>query len=652
MAIIKYLRFFIEIFDIFAIRPADIYTFKKSFYYSNIYTKISTTIVGILAISYFGYLFNDTISHDKPDPNYYETYSHNPELINFGENDYFIAFGIEDANGNLIADQTLFQLEMFILNKSIILNQIELDNCSNIQNRSKSLEMFLNKIENSSNYFCLKNYMDFKLAGSWDSQDFLNIQLSFLPCVNTTENNENCKSLTEMKDFISQSSFIMKYSTYRVEPFDYENPIQEIMGDYFQPLNPDDYTKMYLYFAGLTVYNRPISLFSPISDKVDKGIIIKNEKFSTKNREESDKFFSINMRLDSSEKYFYRTYKIWTDVLSSVGGFFCCLKLILNLILMRYLRIALMQRVSNEIFDYEKILEQSEKKEAPEKTLQDRDKTPMKIKISFWVYLKSIFCFCCYKEKLSKKEKIFKQALRQMKTDYDISNLMNRIIDAEKIQFVLSENDYKKLRKITKPKLRMNTNLTESSGNINNRDRKLNKTFYFQNDNMMNSLRNDKIKKNLEENEKLTAEIFFEKSERSISKVIKPFEKEIELSQIIPIQRLDFQNTSCEIHHNNLKLSKFKNKPHRTISFADKKFYDEGSDKIYIHKNNLENIDDIESKEENLQENPALDDFVIADEDLEDDASNRALGVFKKSKEINELRPEPSYLYYFEKPKN
>ena len=144
MKIGKYLRIFFETFDIFAVKPADIYTFKKSFYYSNIYTKISSTIVAIMLLTYFIILFTSTISHSDPTLNYFETFTRDPKAVNFGNNGYFLAFGIQLNNKSIILDPTLFKMEMKRFEKNDTNDNITIlfEQCNNSTGKSEEFNNF------------------------------------------------------------------------------------------------------------------------------------------------------------------------------------------------------------------------------------------------------------------------------------------------------------------------------------------------------------------------------------------------------------------------------------------------------------------------------------------------------------------------------
>ena len=638
MTIATYLRVFIEMFDIFAVKPADIYTFKKSFYYSNVYTKISTLIVAMLVIGYFIFLLINVISHGNPNLSFYETYTTDPKLINFGENNYFTAFGIENLDGSIISDSTLFQIEMNIFDKTVKKENIELENCSNIQNKSDSFKKFLSDIKTPENFFCLKDYRKFQLKGTWDSPNFYNIEVLLKPC-NQTDGISQCKSDDDINNFLKNANFIMKYKTSSIDPFNYDQPITERVGDYFQPLNDKEYTQMYIYFAPLLVSNKPTSNFDQIDLESKTGILLLTEKYSAKDRSNTDYFFSINMRLDSIGKNFYRTYQGWTDVLANLGGFFSCLKLIFNLILVRYVRAALMQRVSNEIFDYQQIIEQIQIEGNLDKSPLEKEKTQtkFKIKMSFWQYIKSfMMCCMCYKKRKAPNEAvIIKQALRQMKKDYDISGLLNRIIETEKVQFVLPDNEYNMLKSITKPKLRLTSKPTEYSG-----ERKFFKSFYYTNEIVRNSLKLDDGKKTSDKN--FNEAIQTKSIELIDNKLIKmqPLDNDLNRNEETLNIKENVENIRVE-----KKNTQFKKEKH--ISFANNKGiepkkFNENSENIEI-KENFEKIDNnkpaLKMEDMNIaEENPAV-------ENSSDNFSN----AHKNQKEINELKTDLSYFYYFDK---
>ena len=621
---------FMESLDLFAVKPADIYTFKKSFFYSTIYTKILTIIVAMSTIGYFSFRINGIIYHENPNLSFYETYSKDPSLINFGEENFFLAFGLENQNNSLVyADPSIFQMKMNINNKTKEFDQIEFENCDSLYktgNVSTKFNKFLQELKTPESFYCLKDYSKFKLKGTYDSRDFFNIDLTIQPC-NKTDATIICKSDDDLNNFYTNSMFVMKYSTTSLEPFDYDNPLKEQVADYFQPLIPTKLTEIYLNFAPLLLSNKFTSILFAEESKPQNGILLISEKYSSK-KLLTDIFFRINFRLDKLQKNISRLYLSWIEIICSVGGFLAFLKALINLLLLGYVRSALIQRISNEIFDYQKILaEMPEEKNVKNQLREQKTQHIFKIKMSLWYYLKS-FCTCL---KQSNETIIIKQALKQMKQNYDIGGLLNRIIENEKIQFVLPETQYKMLKSMSKPKL----NLIPRNSVMEGHHRSVLKPPFFE-----NSIKSEEKSKG--GSIEICKNNDFGTSNSNKKEIIINKEQNIEEIEI-------FQKKSVEdggkIEKNSIKSnSNFSQFQKTSIIEKDQKnleknFFEESAENIEKNEN---------SSQKSQRSCLKMEDLQVANENQEESSHNLAEQQIN-NKNINELKADLSYFYYFDK---
>ncbi len=410
MKILQCFRLFLESCDIFAASPADIFTFKKSFYYSTASTKFFSLFVAFLSIFYFASSAHNAFAHGNPDIRFSETQSIDPPTVNFSTENNSIAFGLQNRNGTaLFFNQSFFEIEMKLYNKNGGLTDIELELCNETKN--ENVKSFLNLDQTpGSSLYCLKDYSSLELMGTWDSQTMKSADLWIKPC-NSTKGERICKNISEIADLLKESSFVMKYKTYSYDPLKdpFININKYIVGEYSTPLDNQYQPEIILSFAQLVVhqeYKTKVSImdwFESSLEKDKKFIFYSSEKHSTKQRQNNgtDPYFHISFQLDKTTKTYLLIYDTWIDILSKVGGFYSCLKLVFNIMLTRYVRAALIQRVSNEIFDYQKIFGQL-KANNPEEL--QKLHSSFKLKLSFWTYIKSL-CWCFGFTYIKKKKK-------------------------------------------------------------------------------------------------------------------------------------------------------------------------------------------------------------------------------------------------------
>ncbi len=404
MKILQCVRLFLESFDIFAAKPADIFTVKKSFYYSTASTKFFSLLMTFLSIFYFAYSVRDVYLHTNPDIRFYESYMIDQTPVKFGNENNYIAFGLQNKNGTIFFDQSFFEMEMKLYNENGVLWNIELESCDGT-NKTEEFKVFLNNIQAPQFFYCLKNYSSLELKGTWDSRTFIYTDLLIKPC-NSTKGDKICKDSSEMAKLIKGSSLVMKYGTFTFDPFDYDNPLKTIVGEYSAPMGNQEQPLININFARLHLQdkNKMSSMDSLQPDLTYRnGILFSSERYYINRRNnDSDPFLYMAFQLDKTEKIILRIYDTWIDVLSRVGGFLSFIKLAFNILLTRYVRAALIQRVSNDIFDYKKIFAELEAGN-PSKLQQLNS---FKLKLSFWTYIKSL-CWCICFSKKKEKERYF-----------------------------------------------------------------------------------------------------------------------------------------------------------------------------------------------------------------------------------------------------
>ena len=151
-------RRLLEVFDMFAVKPSDVLTFKKEFYYSNWFTKTITLVIALLAVIYLILQIVNVVQLKNPNINYYETYTVDPNAINFGDQGFFIAFGLQNTLNNEYVDPKSYMLSFEALNKTSHFREISLISCDLVNN--KNFSSFKKSLQEPSMFYCLENYKD------------------------------------------------------------------------------------------------------------------------------------------------------------------------------------------------------------------------------------------------------------------------------------------------------------------------------------------------------------------------------------------------------------------------------------------------------------------------------------------------------------
>ena len=404
-----------------------------------------------MAIIYFVYSVHDIYLHTNPDIRFYETYTNEPPLLNFGTENKFIAVGLNTLDGAMIMDPSLFEIQINLINKNQLIKSFDLEVC-NRTNKAQDFQNFIDQIQNPQSFYCLKDYSALQFQGTVGSQEFKFVDLWIKPC-NQNEGGVLCKNSSQLDEILKKSSFVLKYGTISLEPFDYETPLKQIVAEYFAPLNNLNLPEIFINFAQLHVQDKnkmsSMDIFQA-QENSRNGILFSSEKYSVKPRNSTEPIFHLNLRLEKTQKTVLRIYETWIDVLSKVGGFVSFLNLALNLILTRFVRAALIQRLSNDVLDKKEMIKDLD----PDNPLKKLDSTKA-IKMSFWTYIKTL-CRCIHLSRKKRKKashlvEIVGSTIFQMMDSLDISRILGRLYEAENAVRLLPGKQVEMVESQSKP---------------------------------------------------------------------------------------------------------------------------------------------------------------------------------------------------------
>lgn len=441
----KGIVYFFEVCDIFSVPPAFVFTFKNKFRYSTISTKFMTFVVVILSCAGFIYFSENFIYSKNPQTLLSEEFSLNPEPVLIGGNTFMFSFAMENASNNYVPyiDETIYKPEALLELRIEGYNskqKIEIGPCGLEDLPSKDKEYSEYFYKNAlDKMYCFKNTSNLMMNGTWDSKIFKGLRVKFFPCKNDS-NNTSCKSQEIINNYIENNYMLMHYTSAQTILKNYDKPFNYATVDDFRLTSLKLAYQLYLSFGRVRVETD--SGIMKESLDVNEGINLVSANLipyiSSK-----DEFYTFYLRLDPLTKVYKRKYDKILEVLSQIGGLIRVLTIFGAFLLKPFLEEAILQRVSNEIFDYEEIRRNMYQNASPNK---------IKIKLSIWEFLKTKFK---KKRSLSAKSKILINTINRMKTNFDIAGLVNKLFDVEKLKMTASNKDYQ-IIKLQKPRIVLN----------------------------------------------------------------------------------------------------------------------------------------------------------------------------------------------------
>ena len=264
-----------------------------------------------------------------------------------------------------------------------------------------------------------------ELLGYWDSSLFKELQFYVRPCRNSTSNG-TCRSQADIDLIFNDGYFGSFRTTGVVDPGNYERPIQ------YNPMN--FYTRVSLktyVFIELSLQHNEIqtdSGFLMENINIMKGIAKSTERQSV-TIDPVDMVFELLIRLDRTKRVFNRKYDKIQDVLANVGGVFNVLMLFGSILLGKILEINFSMELIKDIFEMRQ-------NSVFESNSANNPQTNISHKFNgFYLSGKNYF------KNLKKRWKILWIAKSQIDFKLDVTFLMNKLLEIEKIKYLLFNSD-------------------------------------------------------------------------------------------------------------------------------------------------------------------------------------------------------------------
>ena len=253
-------------------------------------------------------------------------FSNRPIMFGFATNGGIMSY-IEPSLISLTFDRNVHNVyldENGIYQLQRISTEVEMESC----NKSKH---FINKNEFMENFeynkfLCAKPNQNLSFGGRFgdniNGYDILEIHLN--KCVNTTENNNICKSEDTINKFLKNSYLIMVYLSESVDHSNTSNPLVETLKNEIYIVAKEHVKRYYQYFQ-IANYNSDVGL---IWNKIKKFDLTETKSVHTDFvKEEDQDFYTSNALLEiaftsTDQRTIYeRKYVKLQEILGDIGGF-------------------------------------------------------------------------------------------------------------------------------------------------------------------------------------------------------------------------------------------------------------------------------------------------------------------------------------------
>ena len=279
------------------------------------------TIISYIIIFIFFFIFSkEIIYHRKPNIITSDLIDSSP--IHFMiSNEFVWAFSLQFSNFSCFIDETVYNVDAYIAisnvfeDGSVIESRkyLNLVKCSNYSFTSIP-EYFYGL--NINNLYCV-NLTGITLRGVFMEDKWTTINFQFKKCVNSTNNNNSCKSPDEITEILNGGYMGIFTTDYQINPNNYEQPAQIYGKNIFTTFSVKHYSDFWVYFQIKQINTDTGILFDSI---ISESVLSYEYTYENKDYRESDIFLTVYLRESTNRKVLDRSYSKFQDVAANIGG--------------------------------------------------------------------------------------------------------------------------------------------------------------------------------------------------------------------------------------------------------------------------------------------------------------------------------------------
>lgn len=457
----KFKERFYSIFsiDFFSITPSSKITFLKKNSFSTHLGIVASWIVIILTFVTFFNFGSNMINRENPNFSLSQAVTPDPENFKMLPQQFFFAFGLQNLNNGSkhFINESIYTVQVIQRIKiegNITLKYLNASICDEelVPNINDVKSYFVrNSIEN---LYCIQNYSEIvpELKSTWDGAFYKNVLVNVLACRNHS-NKTNCQSPEIIKTTLNSANFALYMTNLAVDSNNYENPITYYGKQIFTPIGSTTSTYIELSFAHLEFMTDDGYLFENVKEIKTLNFVGSRQILTF-----SDQIVvQLDFKLDKIKTTYKRKYDTIQEVAANIGGVIQALMLIMNFLIPPLANLDFQQKLANYLFYFDqkclldrksyKLHKQTKKsivskpvylKEKKRKNFQEikierSEQREKNIKITYWEFIFS----CLARKKTKNKLDLINKGLDLVNKTLDISFIMNKIIELEKLKILM-----------------------------------------------------------------------------------------------------------------------------------------------------------------------------------------------------------------------
>lgn len=325
----------------------DIYSKRIGFYFNNsekigsYYGLFLTILYVIISLILFFILLFRSIQKKELKVADSTIFSIETPNIDVNPTSIYFAFGLEDPiTSNRFVDETIYFPKIIYFDREKVKGEFQTVNRKEMDFEVCKEEGFGPDYQNLflkgelSNSYCLKDY-NLTLSGGYKYNRMSYFRIRLYPCVNTTENNNHCKSQDIIDNYFKGGYFSILTKDIGLNPSNYSFPTLAILQDLYTTIDIQIYKDYILYYGITEIQTDTGIFFETIETK--RFLDFRKETETIKFRDESEFYegnavCTIAFRLDDVIKIQKRSYIKLKEVFASTGGYMQLMSTLFSLI--------------------------------------------------------------------------------------------------------------------------------------------------------------------------------------------------------------------------------------------------------------------------------------------------------------------------------
>ena len=346
-------------FDMYSKRIGLFYQKKEKI--GTIFGFILTMIYISASISLFIIYTSDVVNRKTIRVHDSTIYPREAPSIDLDKNLFYFAFGVEAPTGTTrFIDPTIYYPKVYFFDKikdggnlkTIYEEELKVERCDDRKFGEDYKSLLVSGELNNS--YCVED-INLTLKGGFKYDRISYIRIGIYPCINTTENNNHCKSQEIIDANLSGAYFSLLAKDIGLDPSNYSNPIIPTFQDLYTTIDKTFFRDFILYFGITEVQTDEGLFYEEINSK--KLLQFRKESQAFYFRDEENYYngktmCAIQFRLGDDIRVQKRSYNKITEVFATTGGYMQLISTVFTIITILTNKLIYEVKLANSLFNF------------------------------------------------------------------------------------------------------------------------------------------------------------------------------------------------------------------------------------------------------------------------------------------------------------